>query len=215
MQNLPDRFFVFLNMRDPICHHNLKNTGMIFSSAHAWLGEDIEFAKSYFQGQVDYFPYLPNEARSRMPISLFCHEVTYHYMVEYDAEVARKHYFPSAPSRLSCIFAFADMVSVEKAAATHGWDISTVRRFELEDEPATNIRKANMEIVSVARSLYRRSNVSSEMRNYLWNRYWTGGGSVDVDLPIIVNGEITRVSHSSGETWEYLIEGRLRLIGDL
>jgi hypothetical protein len=71
-----------------------------------------------------------------------------------------------------------------------------------------------MEIVSLMRSAYPRASWNREDRDSIWRHYWSGGGALKIEIPIIRNGVLTRQWFESGEIWEYLIEGRLELVDE-
>ena len=56
-----------------------------------------------------------------------------------------------------------------------------------------------------------RASCDETQTNAVWSHYWSGRGSMDVEVPVIKNGSFARQTFSAGEIWEYLIEGRLEL----
>ncbi|OGO18510.1 MAG: hypothetical protein A2Z14_19930 [Chloroflexi bacterium RBG_16_48_8] len=208
---VPQSLFVFVNLNDPVCYHNLSKTNCMISSGLIIASVDPAFLQHYLSGSADYLPFLPNAQRSLSSISLFCHEITYLYDLEYDAELARCHAFRLAPSRLSSLFAFGSMQDCQRAHQVYGWHLSTVRRFTLKADPLTRVARVNMEVVSLMRGLYHRTNLDSKDKHRIWTHYWGGGGDIQVEAPVFQNGVLERNLISSGVLWEYLVEGRLNL----
>lgn len=48
----------------------------------------------------------------------------------------------------------------------------------------------------------------------IWSHYWGGGGKLEVEIPRMFDGKIEHKIISRGEIWEYLVEGRLDLMGN-
>lgn len=204
-------FFVFANTNDPMCWHNLHFTRCIISSGISAASSDPVFAEAYSKGTAIYAPYVPNGSRSSGFLSRFSINATASYTVEYDAEYTRFKEFPLLPSRFSAVFAFATEEDCAKASKLYGWDISQVRRFRLADLPGTRVHRANMEIISLMRGVLSGAAWGEEERQSIWRHYWSGGGSIKVEIPVMRNGSPQRQWFESGELWEHLIEGRLEL----
>lgn len=204
-------YFVFANTNDLMCWHNLRVSHSIISSGICALSSDSNFAEAYFNGTANYAPYVPNESRTSGFISRFSVNSTSHYTVEYDAECTRSKEFPLLPSRFSGIFAFSSLEDCLKANQLYGWDMSLVRKFTLADVPGTRVHRANMEIVSLMRGIQPLVAWNIEERQAIWRHYWSGGGAIRAEIPLMIDGSPKRQSFVSGELWEYLIEGRLEL----
>lgn len=207
-----DIYFVFANTLNHTCWHNLKFTKSIFSAGFAAAGSDPEFLAKYLAGTAQYAPYSPNPNISTSFRSQFSSSISSNYELEYQCEHIRVREFARAPSRLSCIYAFKDYSECELAHQKYRWPLNTVRRFKLIPTPLNRVWRANMEIVSLMRGVYTRAAWDREHIDRIWRAYWSGSGSISLEVPGF-RGE--RRTHSSGEIWEYLIEGRLNLDEDL
>jgi hypothetical protein len=130
--------------------------------------------------------------------------------VEYDAEQTRLRCNPILPSRLSAIYAFGDYESCKQVSVKYpGWSLAEVERFRLLPHLSNRVVRVNMEIVSLARVAYRSASWTAAQIEGFWRSYWSGGGSISVELP--VDG-VHFERCDSGEIWEYLIEGALERI---
>lgn len=196
-----------------MCWNNLRVSGAITSSGIVATTEP-EFRDAYVRGTANYAPFVPNDRLSSGFVSLFTMHVTSQYGVEYDAEYLRHREFPTLPSRLSAVYAFGHEDDCQKAHELYQWDLSTLRRFRLVQHPLTRVHRANMEIVSLMRSVYPKASWSRDERDSIWRHYWTGGGAMDVEIPVVKEGAFTRQRITSGEIWEYLIEGQLQLVDE-
>jgi hypothetical protein len=207
-------FLVFANTLNVTCWHNLRSTRSITSAGFVAAVDDPTFRDAFLRGTATYAPFVPNTARSSSFVSLFTITAQSLYEVEYDAEYLRSHEFPLLPSRFSAVYAFGSDEDCQRAHERYGWDLSEVRRFRLVPHPLNRVHRANMEIVSLMRSIYPKASWSREDRDAVWRHYWSGQGPLAVEIPAIHNNEPDRESIQSGEIWEYLIEGRLELLGD-
>ena len=208
-----DIFLVFADTSNVTCWNNLRFTKSIISSAVVAAG-DPAFREAYVNGTANYVPFVPNNARSSGFVSLFTVNAQSHYEVEYDAEYVRYHQFQTLPSRLSAVYAFGAEEDCRMANKLYGWDLSTLRRFRLRRDGLTRVHRANMEIISLMRFAYPKASWSREERDAIWKHYWSGVGSLKVEIPVIRDDAPTREWFESGEIWEYLIEGRLELIDE-
>jgi hypothetical protein len=68
-----------------------------------------------------------------------------------------------------------------------------------------------MEIVSLMRTAYSVINRDEALDTAGWKHYWSGGGSLPLELPWMESGSFGRKTLVSGELWEHLIEGQLKL----
>jgi len=66
-----------------------------------------------------------------------------------------------------------------------------------------------MEVISLAKYAYSISYFERSELDKLWKSYWNGGGNIEMELP---NTNSSRIKFTSGEIFEYLIEGALVLI---
>jgi len=207
-------YFVFADTSDPMCWHNLHFTRCIISAGVSAASSDPAFAAAYADGTAVYVPYVPNISRSTGFISRFSISAASTYTVEYDAEYTRYKEFSLLPSRFSCVFAFATKEDCKKAHELYRWDLAQVRRFRLEDIPGTRVHRANMEIISLMRAVLPRASWTEQDRQAVWRHYWSGGGSLKVEIPAMRDGSPRREWFESGEIWEHLIEGRLTLLDE-
>lgn len=210
---MPDTFFVFANLSNTVCWHNLRFTKSITSSGFLAAMSDPAFHDAYVGGTANYWPFVPNQERSSGFVSLFAATAQSSYEVEYDAEYIRFREFPLLPSRLSAVYAFGSEEDCQKAHDLYGWDLSEVRRFRLvQDNQLIRVHRVNMGIVSLMRCVYPMASWSREQRDAIWRHYWAGGVTLKVEVPVICDDTPSHQSRESGEIWEYLIEGRLELV---
>jgi len=205
-------YFIFADTNDPMCWHNLRFTRSISSAGVSAAASDPEFAAAYANGTAIYAPYVPNRNRSTGFISRFSISAAATYTIEYDAEYTRHKEFSLLPSRFSCVFAFASEEDCQKAHKLYGWDLEQVKKFRLEDFPGTRVHRANMGIISLMRGVLAHASWNEEERQDIWRHYWSGGGSLKIEISVIRNGSPGRQWFESGEIWEHLIEGRLTLV---
>lgn len=198
-------------MANIVCHQNITVTKTIVSAGFSSATIESSFRDDYLTGSADYFPFIPNPNRKPQFTSLFNLSATSLYLVEYNAERTRRLSFPLAPSRLSAVFAFATEEDCNRASTLYGWALTSVRRFRLAPHPLNRVARVNMEIISLMRSVQPRASWDEAQTNAIWSHYWSGRGSMDLEVPVIRNGSIVRQTFSAGEIWEYLIEGRLDL----
>lgn len=209
LSKLPDWLYVFVNTANSIAVMNLQITGQYSSPVIAGM-EDRKFASAYADGSADYLPFVPNPNLSTGFMSPFTVGSINEYRVEYDAELARRAYFKETPSRLTGIFAFESMEVCEAVSQRHGWPLSQVQRFKPEN--VLRAARVNMDIVSLARTAYRRASFTPESIDHLWRAYWSGADSYAMDLPTVdARG---REQPSVGATWEWIIDGVLRQAGN-
>lgn len=156
---------------------------------------------------TDNLPFLPNPAFGGA-VSPFLVGLMSQYRVEYDIESVRREVAPDAPSRLTSVYAFGDEASCRAAAHAHGWKLDTVRRFRLVDELPLQVRRVNMEIVSLGRLAYATAALDASDIKELWTAYWSGADHFSMDLPAPPSFQ----TRHSGCIWEYLIDGYIELI---
>lgn len=210
-----EEYFIFVDLSNQSTQHNLKFTGEMFSSGYVAASQDAYFKQQYLAGNVNYLPFVVNNNRSTGFQSFYCTSAIANYRVEYDAEVKRLSSFPALPSRLSAVYAFATKEDCREAQRLYNWDLDSVRKFTLIRDHLTKVAKVNMEIVSLMRFAYPRGMWSAEEIDKVWMHYWSGKGNLDIDKSAMQPPPNTHKRVSSGEVWEYLIEGRLKLKGDL
>lgn len=210
-EDLPEEFYVFVNLLNPITKHNFEITKG-FSSAV--LGEVLAqpiLLKKYLNGTLNYLPFVPNSNIDSHSISMYTMSATGDYRAEYNCELYRSSHDNTKlyPSRLSCIYAFGDYESCKVVAEKYGgWDLDSVQKFRLVDISLTRVAKVNMEVISLIRSEGFTS-FSPQEQEKIWGHYWSGRSNLK--LEVSKNSDTTEVCHS-GIIWEYLIEGRLESI---
>lgn len=209
----PKNYFVFVDLNNVSTLHNLEFVGQIISAGYTSAVSEPHLREQYLNGTANYLPFVVNEQRSTDFASFYCTSMISTYRVEYDAELKRLASFPDRPSRLSAIYAFATKADCIRAHKLYEWDLSSVRKFTLLPDALTKVAKLNMEIISLMRFCYPRAMQLSEGIDRIWMHYWSGRGNLDVDIPGVPLN--TRKLMPSGEIWEYLIEGKLKLQGDL
>src|SRR5690606_17004585 len=121
----------------------------------------------------------------------------------------RKQYYPLYPSRLSALYAFGDYETCELVAKKYGWDIRTVKKFELLPSPLNRVIKANMEIISLERYSVRISGQTEEDVHQMCELYWKG---IQADITYQPPPVLKMRDIKIGLVWEYLIEGVLKMV---
>lgn len=207
----PEIYYVFINTYNWITRHNLQFTKGITSASISEIIANEELRKKYLDGSIDYLQFVPNQDADIHSSSLYSLTATRDYRIEYNSELFRRSHDISrlSPSRLSCIYAFGDFESCKQVANLYGWDINSVKKFRLIENPLTRIAKVNMEVISLLRNADLVT-FDPQKQERIWHHYWSGMGNLEIQLP--VNGGPEYSIESSGVLWEYLIEGRLELI---
>lgn len=208
--SLPESFFVFVNMGNPITKHNIQVTHGITSGSIGEIAANEKLQDKYENGTIDYIPYVPNGSVDVHGMSIYSVNSGSSYRIEYNCELYRRQHEKTKlyPSRMSCIYAFSDYRSCVDAANKYHWDINSVKEFTLAILPYTRVAKVNMEVISLIRGSEPITTLNPEEQEKIWEHYWSGGG--DISITRSFDGD-ERLS-SSGVIWEYLIEGRLNLI---
>lgn len=207
MRDIPKIFYIFCDTHNLVTYHNLKY-GKSFSSAgfvEAHFNEDSK--KRYLEGTATYLPYERTQP-SVNTISPFMLTAMNEYRIEHDAEHVRLKYFPQLPSRLSAVYAFGDIDTCREVSDKWGWDLSSVKQFELVPNELNRVVRVNMEVVSLARGVYKGATWGIEEIENIWKHYWSGNDNLSPEIP---DKESRRIV-SSGVIWEYLIEGQLKLV---
>lgn len=158
-------------------------------------------------GQIDPMSFVPNE-QVHPTLSPFTLSAMNLYRVEWDAELGRRAHNPTAPSRMSAIYAFGDEPTCMRAASRYRWPLDSVRRFQVADGLPYRAVRVNMEVISLLRTVYPLASWSSEALNTFWRHYWTGQGNLEVQTPDLHHEQNWR-KWTSGEMWEWLVEGQL------
>jgi hypothetical protein len=209
MVELPAEFFIFVDRTSLATRNNYELTGG-FTSRCAALIATPDGARQYDAGEIDLLPFKLNPDQYPF-LSPFVLRLITEQWIEYEAERLRRSLCPSAPSRMSAVYAFGDPDTCVEVAAKYGWDLRTVRRFRpLTEFPLRAIR-VNMEIISLMRGIYRLASWDVEASEYIWSQYWLGGADLELETPG-TDGFGTRRTWNSGVIWEWLIEGRLATV---
>jgi hypothetical protein len=206
---LTDAYWISVDPELPFAVWN-KDVGVYASAAWTTATFDSSFRKRYIEGQIDYLMFEQNPNFDGGAMSAYLKGVTTEYMVEYNAEQARRQVDPKVPSRLSAVYAFgtkADAVRAANAAGRPKWEVYA---FALNDLPLTRVARVNMNIVSLVRLGTRVGTWDPETIDAIWRHYWNGGGELTFELPS--GPGFKRVRHESGVVWEFLIEGRLEML---
>lgn len=204
-KEIPQQFYILVDMNNPITKHNIERTGGFSSGAVANWYLPSNFRSKYFEGTVNYLPFILNMEHDFGGISMFCNNITSDYRVEYNCELYRKSKFKFFPSRFSTLYAFDSWNTCLEVQKKYKWWGCTAMPFKLEPGEFNRVIRVNMEIISLCRYLNNRMTLDSEIQNTIWNHYWSGKGDIKIQVD---EGEIV----NSGIIWEYLIEGRLTLI---
>ena len=207
-KKIPDEFYVFVNLNNMMTKHNLEFTKTFTSAIFGQLSVTPDLLPKFLTNSINYLPFIPNDESDFKVISMFNNSITSDYRIEYNCELFRKRFYPHFPSRLSCIYAFGDFKDCEIVSKKYGWNLSTVMKFKLIDNPLNRVVKVNMEIISLGRYANNVSIIDKDSQNDIWESYWNGSGNIKMELPTL-NG---RKEFESSEIWEYLIEGQLKLI---
>jgi len=191
----PETFYVFVDTSNHLVRHNLWFTRSIVAGA---LAPPVDASSNLM---LTLNPSFAGD------LSFFQKNITTDYSVEYSAERVRLEHFPHAPSRLVALYAFGSLDDARQASDLYRWPLSQVRQFTLE---GGQVHRANMEIVSLMRHAWRAASIGEESQIALWSAYWSGAADYVMDLP---DGPRRKIVHS-GCLWEYLVIGRLRLVGE-
>lgn len=207
---IPNEFFLFANRNRFGRPVPTVKSGSYLSAAYAACEVDESFAVKYRNGTANYLPYLSQE--SDLPtVPEHVLSVDTGFRVEYDAEATRREFFPFAPSRVSALFAFGDEETCKRAHDYFAWDIKHVVRAKLQRGENVRVWRVNMEIISILREVYAATR-SVGRYSETWKSYWAGEGNITIRLPhgLTHSG---RKSVNTGIMWQYLIEGRLTVLG--
>jgi len=99
----PDELFVFVDRTSAVTRHQFELIGGFASRCAGLLATD-EGRRKYDSGEIDLLPFTPNP--DQYPdLSPFVVKLMTEQWIEYEAERIRRALCPSAPSRLSAIYA--------------------------------------------------------------------------------------------------------------
>lgn len=215
-EEIPEVFYIFIgqgkNIYSKINYHNYCLNKRIVSSGFQGLFTEPSKVKDFLDGNIVYAPFVPNDTTLNVPSS---HQmaVVNGYYTEYVLEYVRFTKFKHYPSRFSCVFAFGNYESCQKANKYYNWDLKKVKKFKLVKnthlDPCIKVAKCNMEIVTEMWNCDIAS-FDRESIDRIAIAYWNGIGQVatereDIDTRL-------RTQRVCGEIYEYLIEGILEEI---
>jgi len=211
---VPDEFFVVVTTEDPVVSWNM-SLGTISSASVA---RAAQAPQEYFAQQDQWFPFLPNP-EFRTAVSWQLMRVIANYQVEPKAEHVRSTHYPHLPSRLGCLFAWGSLDDVREARRRMGGRFKgPVKRCSLASEPL-RLARCNSAVISFARRAEERNFLSDMMvTEHVWHTYWSGSGEplvVERDHAMDPSGAPDQVRMSDEPLWEWLIDGSLRIEGDV
>jgi hypothetical protein len=167
------RAFVFLAKQNMMTENNLRvGNGRIFSASWGLFpdrAEELATGKLHWRTELSEDPAHGGFMSPFGGSQLAGSDAT--FRMESDAERIRFERHPGSPSRLSGLFLFPDRATAETVSHVHHWDIA-----ELAEVSVTPLRVSvqDMEIASLARSMYAGGLVTPEMADRLWDAYWSG-----------------------------------------
>lgn len=206
-KDIPESFYIFVDIDNPVTARALRSTKTFSSSAYTMCKYSKSFLEKYIKGKVRYLPY-KKCSQDMNTFSPYYMAIINEFSIEYDAERVREKFYPLYPSRLSAVYAFGDYDTCVKVSKKHNWDLGSVRRFKLIRDKLTRVIKANMEIVSVTRTMNIQSTSDEETKELLWKNYWMGSSYIPIN-PYLANYSIGNLKVD--DIFEYLIEGSLVL----
>jgi hypothetical protein len=157
----------------------------------------------YKENVVNNLPYVENSSVDIKRLSPFLASKFKEYAIEVELERFRMKNYPTYPSRLTSVFAFGDVDSVNNVITLHNWQRQSLRKFVLVPNENNRVAKVNMSIISYVTSFY--NNIPETIRNSYWDLYWSGKHSV-LDL----GSNIPPMPRDI--IWEYLIEGKVTIV---
>lgn len=210
-EDAPEIFYIFIGRGTRIYNqvnlNNYKLNGCIISGGFAGIIENRYNTRDFILGNIQYAPFIPNKNCNSNPTS-HTMAVTNSYNTEYILEYHRNKQYPS---RFSCVYAFGDYESCEKAIKIYKWDLNNVRKFKLkktnsELDSCIKIAKCNMEIVTrmwnCDIAIFERESIEK-----MAEAYWAGIGQITTETTDIDSK--TRIQRTCDVLYEYLIEGIL------
>ncbi|QQR83068.1 hypothetical protein IPJ72_04595 [Candidatus Peregrinibacteria bacterium] len=205
---IPEYFYIFVNSNNIMATHNLKTGKCFISPNFANMSMDSDYSEKYAKGTLKYLPFSPceNDIKAFSPYLL---TAINDYRIEYDAELTRFQNYPLYPSRLSAIYAFDNLETCKIVSKKYGWDLSTVKKFKLEENPLSRVIKVNMEIVSLCKLAYRTSSIDKKTIESIWHSYWKGDKDFQMEL---LTPTLNRKIYKVDNIFEFLIEGKLNLV---
>jgi len=152
-------------------------------------------------GHVDeLLPFLPNPDWG--VVSPFMLTTTANYLVEYNIELHRRAYFPTAPSRLGCLYVFDSVEEAEKVAHTPGWPAERFTTARVSTLHASH--RGDMSIITHLRHLH--VNSMTDPWPFI-EAYWRSEPCPPYELQKLWSAEWERTEPVA--IWETLIEGAI------
>lgn len=212
-EDCPKVFYVFIGLGNSIYskinYHNYKLNNSLISSGFKNLEISNIDINDFIMGNITYAPFIPNSTTFLSPTSHLMNVIN-SYQVEYILEFYRKREYPS---RFSCLYAFGDYESCEKASKLYPkmFDLSKVKKFKLKItntdlDKCIKVAKCNMEIVTRMWNCDI-SSFDKDSISRISYAYWNGTGPVATERQNIEDGLYSQTI--SDVLYEYLIEGIL------
>lgn len=212
-EDCPKVFYVFIGLGNSIYskinYHNYKINNSLISGGFKNLEISNIDINDFIMGNITYAPFIPNSTTFLSPTSHLMNVIN-SYQVEYILEFYRKQEYPS---RFSCLYAFGDYESCEKASRLYPriFDLSNVKKFKLKItntdlDKCIKVAKCNMEIVTRMWNCDV-SSFDKDSISRISYAYWNGTGQVATERKNIEDGLFSQTI--SDVLYEYLIEGIL------
>lgn len=212
-EDCPKVFYVFIGLGNSIYskinYHNYKLNNSLISGGFKNLEISNIDINDFIMGNITYAPFIPNSTTFLSPTSHLMNVIN-SYQVEYILEFYRKQEYPS---RFSCLYAFGDYESCEKASKLYPkmFDLSKVKKFKLKItntdlDKCIKVAKCNMEIVTRMWNCDV-SSFDKDSISRISYAYWNGTGQVATESQNIEDGLYSQTI--SDVLYEYLIEGIL------
>lgn len=212
-EDRPEVFYVFIGLGNSIYskinYHNYKINNSLISGGFKNLEISNIDINDFIMGNITYAPFIPNSTTFLSPTSHLMNVIN-SYQVEYILEFYRKQEYPS---RFSCLYAFGDYESCEKASRLYPkmFDLSKVKKFKLKItntdlDKCIKVAKCNMEIVTRMWNCDV-SSFDKDSISRISYAYWNGTGQVATESQNIEDGLYSQTI--SDVLYEYLIEGIL------
>lgn len=208
---VPSEFFVVLT-RDihPAARHNI-NLGWLMSAGAALAEAD---PVTYLEQRDRWLPWVPN-AEFATFVGFHSQRITSEIRAEYHAELIRIEEFSSLPSRMACVYAWASLDDAQAARERMGG------RFQGEivrciPDIVLRAARCNSSLFNFAVRAERGGFFTDEEAiKSVWRAYY-GGSSENLVFErqniLDPQGEPERVGMSADPLWEWLIDGRLRIV---
>lgn len=212
-EDCPKVFYVFIGLGNSIYskmnYYNYKLNNSLISGGFKNLEISNIDINDFIMGNIIYAPFIPNSTTFLSPTSHLM-SVINSYQGEYILEFYRKREYPS---RFSCLYAFGDYESCEKASKLYPkiFELSKVKKFKLKItntdlDKCIKVAKCNMEIVTRMWNCDI-SSFDKDSISRISYAYWNGTGQVATEIQNIEDGLYSQTI--SDVLYEYLIEGIL------